>query len=295
MNVHSQAAALIKQLASDCEHRKPIGSMSVSIYDTAWVSLVSKTVGASTSWLFPETFQYLLDTQDSEGGWSMYSSDIDEILSTMAGLLALLWHRKHCSTHGCTMPNDTETRIKNSKHRLEKLFASWNPERCDRVGFEIIVPALLGLLKTENVSFDICGQTTLHTLNAAKMAKFDINMLYEGVAIQTTIVHSLEALVGKVDFNRVRHHTTKGSMMASPSSTAAYLIFGSGWDDEAEAYLRQVVARYHEKGLCGVPSAFPITIFELSWVSTIAFWVLLKTMLNPYIRCFRLCWKLNLP
>lgn len=271
MDVQSQAAVLIEQLASDCEQKKPIGSMSVSIYDTAWVSMVSKTVGDTTSWLFPETFQQLLDVQDADGGWGTKSSDIDEILSTMAGLLALLWHRKHRSTQGCPTPNDVGTRIHNAKHSLEQSLAEWDPKACDRVGFEIIVPALLDLLRIENISFDFPGQTALRTLNEAKMASIDINVLYKKPAIQTSIVHSLEALVGRVDFNRVRHHTVNGSMMASPSSTAAYLIFGSDWDDEAEVYLSQVIAHYRERAFRGVPSAFPITIFELSWVCIIAF------------------------
>lgn len=69
-----------------------------------------------------------------------------------------------------------------------------------------------------------------------------------------------------IDFDKVAHHKVHGSMMASPSSTAAYLLNVSNWDDEAEAYLRQVIKSGAGRGSGGVPSAYPSMHFEYSWV-----------------------------
>lgn len=54
--------------------------------------------------------------------------------------------------------------------------------------------------------------------------------------------------------------------MASPASTAAYLIHASTWDEEAERYVRKVIVEGQGNGVGGVPSVFPTTIFEMTWV-----------------------------
>jgi hypothetical protein len=239
--------------------------MSTAIYDTAWASMVSKDVNGRRHWLFPESFQIILDTQLPEGGWEQYRSEVDGILNTAAALLALLWHRKEVSYLGCpALPQDIHTRITKAKAWLDHILQRWDVEACDHVAFEILIPALLELLKQENVHLSFPGAVPLAMLNQKKLAKFDPQMLY--TPVHTTLIHSLEGFIGKVDFDKVRHHKTNGSMMASPSSTAAYLIYTSDWDDEAEAYLRNTMQECQGHGSGAVPCAFPSTIFELSWV-----------------------------
>jgi hypothetical protein len=53
-------------------------------------------------------------------------------------------------------------------------------------------------------------------------------------------------------------------MMGSPSSTAAYLMHASVWDDEAEAYLRKVLKYSAGRGNGSVPCAWPTSVFEVS-------------------------------
>ena len=101
-------------------------------------------------------------------------------------------------------------------------------------------------------------------LNGKKLAKFSPHMLYRNV--QSTFLHSLEAFVGGIDFSKVAHHKRLGSMLGSPSSTSAYLMNASEWEDEAEHYLQIVVHHGAGKGSGLSPSAYPSTIFELSWV-----------------------------
>ncbi|KAL2015847.1 hypothetical protein VTK56DRAFT_4694 [Thermocarpiscus australiensis] len=82
-----------------------------------------------------------------------------------------------------------------------------------------------------------------------------------------TAVHSLEAFTDKIDFDKVAHHKVNGSMMGSPSSTAAYLMNASHWDKEAEAYLRHVIKAGTGQGNGGLPSAYPFTYFEYTCFS----------------------------
>ena len=130
----------------------------------------------------------------------------------------------------------------------------------------MINPAILDHLSNENIHIDFPGANILAALNRKKQAKFNPKQLYSQPPVQMTIVHCLEAFAGKIDFDRVGHHTIGGGMMASPSSTAAYLIFGSIWDDEGEDYLRRAMLYGAGKGHGSFPSAFPSTTFELSWV-----------------------------
>jgi hypothetical protein len=96
-----------------------------------------------------------------------------------------------------------------------------------------------------------------------EMRRFSPKMIYANV--QTTILHSVEALCGEIDFDNLSHHcTAKTGILGSPSATAAYLICSSKWDSRAAEYLETVVKAYSGRG--EVPSAFPTGIFELSWV-----------------------------
>ena len=223
--------------------------------------MISKTINGETHWLFPECFQFLLKTQNSEGGWDAHSSDFDGILSSLAALLALQKHKslRHSNLRA---PDDLDFRIANATSFLDGLFRQWNVEASDPVGFEVLVPAILDMLGENGVFFKFKGRNRLSVLHAKKMAKCNLEMLYG--TDQSTSLHSLEGLLGRIDFNRLSHQKRAGSMMASPASTAAYLMHCSTWDDDAEAYLRSVIASKDEAG--GVPSAYPSTIFEMTWV-----------------------------
>jgi hypothetical protein len=52
--------------------------------------------------------------------------------------------------------------------------------------------------------------------------------------------------------------------MGSPSSTAAYLMHASVWDDEAEAYLRKILKYSAGRANGSVPCAWPTSVFEVS-------------------------------
>jgi aphidicolan-16beta-ol synthase/syn-copalyl-diphosphate synthase len=267
--LREKAADLVRQLAQGCSAGGSIGSFSTVAYESSWVSLVQKKeANGEKKWRFPECFQYLLDTQDQNGGWtrSRCPSEVDAILNALAALLALKKHKEE--PLNSQIPADLETRISRATTFLQSQLRNWDVESSDHVGFEVLVPTLLQLLESEGISFEeIPGLPALMSLNSKKLSKFNPDLVYG--PIKLTLIHSLEALVGRINFDKVAHHKVDGSFMGSPAATAAYLIYSSKWDEEAEAFLAKVVANGSGKGSGGMPSAYPTPFFELTWVSTL--------------------------
>ena len=261
-SLDDRARKLVQDLADSCEDGW-MGSASVSIYDTAWVSMVMKKHDGQEQWLFPESFQYLLEQQLPDGSWKSYASLEDGILNTMASLLALVKHKKSISDRKEDDLHQLSLRISRAKKSLEDQLESWDVESGKNVGFEILVPSLLIMLENEHIYVDFPQKNLIQGLNEIKMARFDAQVLYQSL---TTYHHSLEALVGVIDFDRLGHLKMFGSMLGSPASTAAYLMHSSVWDTEAELYLRKVIHMGQGKGSGGVPSVFPMPIFETTWV-----------------------------
>ncbi|EHA49536.1 ent-kaurene synthase [Pyricularia oryzae 70-15] len=264
-NADREAALLTQHLLDNYDSVHGAGFMSCTVYDTAWLSLVKKeNVDGQQRWLFPECFQYILDNQQNDGSWEAYQSEIDGILNTAASLLALQRHSVNPLQIDVLSPGELCRRVELARAALERKLSCWNVSETTHVGFEIIVPTLLRLLDEEGISFQFEGKATLMEINAAKMSRFKPEYLYGKT--QLTALHSLEALSGMIDYTKVAHHKTGGGFMGSPSATAAYLIGlpPSKWDNEAEGYLRHVLQR--SPGKDSVPSAFPSTNFEFSWV-----------------------------
>ncbi|KAI8959964.1 Ent-kaurene synthase [Daldinia sp. FL1419] len=244
-------------------------SMTMSIYDTAWVAMVSKTEkqGSETvaCWMYPQCFQQLLASQSPEGGFGESRAEVDGILNTMAAILALQKLIRNPAALGSIKVLDLEARILRGRTYLQDKLRIWDVCSTIHVGFEILVPTLLDLLANEGINFEFPGFESLMNMNARKLSTFTEEILYS--THQTTLLHSLESFIGKIDFDKISHHLRHGAMMASPSSTAAFLMNASTWNEEAEAYLSFVVDTRDGK----VPSAFPITIFEITWVLSTLF------------------------
>ncbi|KAF9773797.1 hypothetical protein IL306_008325 [Fusarium sp. DS 682] len=243
-------------------------STSCQVYDTAWVAMIAKTTDNVKYWLFPECFHYLLKTQSTDEGWGMLpTTQTAGILDTASALLALLAHAKEPLQILDISPNEVDLSIKRGVASLKRQLAIWNDiEETNHIGVELIVPALLTSLETALgvPPFDFPCKEVLHNMHEEKLRHFDLEKLY---GKPSSVLHSLEAFLGKIDYDRLSHHLYHGSMMASPSSTAAYLIGASNWDDRAEAYLRHIVNHGAGHGGGGIPGTFPTTHFECSWVS----------------------------
>ncbi|KAI1320899.1 Ent-kaurene synthase [Xylariaceae sp. FL0255] len=236
------------------------GSLFVGIYDTAWLSMISSPQERG-SWLFPECFQFVLDQQLENGAWPSYASHVDGILNTSAALLSLEKHIRCESDH-----QDWKERSQKAQIALKGLLKNWDVASTDHVGFKILVIKLFDILATEGVDVDFPQLDKLRVLYNKKLSKLPASSVYE---TRSTLHHSLEALIGHVDFVQMkRWQESDGSMLGSPASTAAYLMYSSNWDHQAESYLRRVLRYGPGQGSGGVPSAWPTSIFESAWAVT---------------------------
>ncbi|KAF3067424.1 Copalyl diphosphate synthase [Daldinia childiae] len=266
--LRANAIALVQRAWMSCDESYGAGCMSCAIYDTAWISMIVKEVSGEKLWLFPQSFDYLLCTQSDDGSWGVATAapQIDGILNTAASLLSLQRHRLEPFNTTTHLLIGVDERIRKAKLSLASQLNNWDVAATTHVGFEMIVPQLLELLRMEDpgMVFDFAGQKTLRQIHDAKMSRFVPDSLYGRKP--STALHSLEAFGKKLDFDKIAHHKTGGSMMGSPSSTAAYLIYATNWDHEAESYLHHVVQASMGKGSGAVPSAFPSMFFEYTWI-----------------------------
>ncbi|KAJ4286478.1 hypothetical protein N0V90_013178 [Kalmusia sp. IMI 367209] len=265
--IFESASRLIRDIAAGIldQDAGGFGSFTPAVYDTAWLAMIIKSTGdQNQELLFPQCFDYLIQEQRDDGSWESYGSQIDGILNSLAALLALV---KHKQRHFCSPAERLllSPRIENAKVAILRLLKDWDVRETCHVGFEILVPSLLERLSSHHIELhDFPGRILLYQLYQKKLNQFPFDLLYGKT--QTTLLHSLEAFVGRVDFQRLSHHLTGGSMLGSPASTAAYLMEIREWDTRAENYLRQVEQRWFSNSKqIGVPSAFPCTVFESSW------------------------------
>ncbi|KAJ2993278.1 hypothetical protein NUW58_g1887 [Xylaria curta] len=242
------ARNLVSRLANQCSSQNDFGSMSSSIYDTAWLAMVQKDNEKEVKWLFPECFEYILAHQLPSGGWESYATPVDGVLNTAAALLALKKHQKMCPENIDLL----ERGIKAEK-ALSEMLDSVNVETADQVGFEILVVQHIALLQDEGVPLEARKLEGLRKIQREKLAKLPPQSVYNA---PSTLYHSLEALIGHIDFDQVsRWREPNGSMMGSPSSTAAYLIYATSWDEAAETYLKNVLKHGSGKAPGSLPDA----------------------------------------
>lgn len=262
--------AMIKDQCGTRDQIMNFSSFSPSLYDTAWLSMVP-TKNDQGARLSPQCLDIVLETQQIDGTWPSYASPVDGILVSLASLLAIATHHARTSA-----TSEERLALTNRVHRgskgLQKLLQSWNVQKAVHVGFEVLVISLMRQLESFAIHIDFPGLPELTRLYSEKMEKFSPELLY-GLK-QTTLLHSVEAFVGAVDFGRIAHHCSDElGIFGSPAATAAYLIHSPVWDQRAEKYLGKVVAAYGSTGL--IPSAFPTPLFEASWA--------ISSILSPII------------
>ena len=233
-------------------------SMNASIYDTAWVSMIQKNVGGIPAWFSPSSFNCICDLQCQSGGWEG-GDMIDEIMNSLSCLLAL---KRHQNIDLDRTPELAE-KVRKANEFISQRLLDWENEEPERVGYELLLPSLLDQLELEGVYFKFPMRGKLNLIRKEKLAKLNLEHVYRH---PSTLLHSLEALIGVIDFNRLSHHLRDGSMMGSPASTAAYLIHSTSWNKEAERYLSNALLNGARIRDGVVTNVFPIRTFELAWV-----------------------------
>ncbi|KAL4942391.1 hypothetical protein BDV06DRAFT_235476 [Aspergillus oleicola] len=277
------AQALIRRIAAGMMTEHGMSSMSASIYDTAWVSMIPKPgVKGPNKWLFPESFAYILSFQNADGGWDHIGHDNDNgypehltvpdcILHSLAALLALIRHYRDDPHALVEMDGDKDTgssltrglsRISNAKRYLDIKLKKLSMEKPTHFGFELLGPVLLTLLEGEGLPFDFPAKKELIS-RYEKASNIDLEWLYKHKC--RVPLFSLEGFIGKVDFSRLGHLVSPAGVCASPASAAAFLIYSPKWDDWCERYLRHVVNTGSGQGNGSVGGVFPLEIFEASW------------------------------
>ncbi|KAI6349624.1 hypothetical protein MCOR25_010650 [Pyricularia grisea] len=263
----STAKDVIRRLSSISHEKYSFSTASCEPYNTAWVAMVTKTSpNGQKEWLFPECFYNLLKTQNKDGCWAYHpQTKTTGVLATAACLLALLKHSKEPLQVEDVSVEELRKRIALATRSLRVQLQDWDDvQTSNHIGVELITPALLAYLEEENgLLFQFPAQTALQEMYTAKMSRFKPEYLYQNKV--STAAHSLEAFIGKIDFDRVSGHLYHGSMMASPSATAVYLMHATVWDDEAEGFLRHIIKAGAGHGDGGIPGTFPTSYFEYSW------------------------------
>ena len=119
----------------------------------------------------------------------------------MATLLALKRHvnEPDCPKHA--LPPDINQRISKATSALQQCLCKWDVLSTRHVGLEVLIPALLKNLEEDSNRFLFPGCEKLLKLQSKKLARVDSERLYSKK--KTTLLHSMEAFVGSIDFSRV--------------------------------------------------------------------------------------------
>ncbi|KAG8631511.1 hypothetical protein KVT40_000651 [Elsinoe batatas] len=270
-NLLDSAKDLIAEARNGIDPFYGLSTASCQTYDTAWVAMVVKrSESGEEIWAFPQSFKYILEAQTSRGGWdNPKASKTVGILDTAAALLALYRHWARPLQILEVSRVELEDRIAKARTSLVSQLQQWDDlVESNHIGAELILPSLLDQLRQIDPSLHSTrfnAEKDLIRMNEEKLRHFDVSSLYS--SRPSSALHSLEAFLGKLDFDRVGHHLYHGSMMASPSSTAAYLIGASKYEPTAEAYLSHILERTAKGSPGGIPGTFPITNFECSWIT----------------------------
>ncbi|KAJ5352428.1 hypothetical protein N7452_001402 [Penicillium brevicompactum] len=259
------ALRLVQDFLKSYDPYYGVGTVTSSVWDTAWVSMLRSKDG--NSWAFPECFDYLVESQASSGGWGNPFRDIEQICCSMAAILAMKTRLNTLCEYSEEEWGEIDLRCNRAIHFVKDCLPSWSIDNIDDalpVGLELYLPVLLQQLGKYGVIFNVPGIDRIQHMGNTKLHKIPVEMLYGESKIAATF--SLEGFIGKVDFDQINHQKGLGSLCASPASTAVYLMYRSVWDDEAEKYLRHVVNLSISQANRGIPNFYPSTTFELTWV-----------------------------
>ncbi|KAJ0053550.1 hypothetical protein Pint_03319 [Pistacia integerrima] len=226
------------------------GEISISAYDTAWVALIEDTQGSGAS-QFPSALQWIVNNQLPDGSWgdAKIFSAHDRLINTLACVVALKsWNIDHekCQK-GLSFFKDNISKLENE-----------NDEHIP-IGFEIAFPSLLEIARGLGIEVPEHSPVLqdIHAKRNLKLTRIPKDTMHN---VPTTLLHSLE---GMQDLNwekLLKLQFQDGSFLFSLSSTA--YAFMQTKNENCLKFLTKVVQRFNT----GVPSTYPIDLFEHLWV-----------------------------
>ena len=176
-SLHERAQVLLRKVIHECQNFIH-SSQTLAIYDTAWVSMIVKMVNKEPRWAFLESFQFILEEQESDGGWDRSRISDDGILNTLAALLAMKRHEKSTYVAVQVTHPDLPARISKAIIYLEKMLQQWDVGASVNVDFEILVPTLFSMLEQEQLIFQFPQKQLLMRFSAEKLRHFDPSTVY---------------------------------------------------------------------------------------------------------------------
>ncbi|KAL6718590.1 hypothetical protein ACLMJK_004682 [Lecanora helva] len=228
-----------------------------------WGQIDAMMQGADWTRFGDVVFRYIPDSQRLDGGWTSSGSEIESIMNSLQRCLPYVYtNLVPITSRACYSQISILESLEQNRRSVIDSKARDN-DATRHVDFEILVPAMLSLLGENGLALEFPGKQHLGDLQGRDLADFDPKILHQRK--QISMLHSLEAFSGKIDFGKLEYQSRNCSMLASPSSTAAYLMYSTHWDEDAESYLHYVMADGEGNNGGGVPSAFPPTFFEMIW------------------------------
>ncbi|CAL1410220.1 unnamed protein product [Linum trigynum] len=238
------AGSLTQQIAVGGDHRKERikklfekSELSASAYDTAWVAMVPSPAPPAVSPekpIFPGCLTWILENQHNDGSWSLHSVHgvrdqtlmKDALSSTLACILAL----KRWGTGDHHVHSALAFMERNSGSLLDSSLQA-------PIGFDVVFPSMVQTL-TQDYSLNL----PLDVDAMIRNRDVALTGVDRTVGRDAYLAYILEGIGGfQGQGNAMRFQRKNGSILNSPSATAAAVIHGHGGDALSLGYLRSVL------------------------------------------------------
>ena len=220
-------------------------------YDTCWVA---RLINPDGTLAYPDLLSRLLERQHPDGSWGgriPYAHD--RLLSTLAIILLLVRFGHRQRDHAQRRAG--ERYIWQHARNLQ-----YEPHQT--VGFEMILPTLLGEARELGISLPYAQLRHYESLRIQKLRILPAQRLFE---VRTSALFSLEAFAGELDVEgATRLLSNDGSMATSPSATAFLLSQVPDWRTrypKSVDYLEKLLVRCD----AGLPPIAPHDVFVRAW------------------------------
>ncbi|XP_024981593.1 ent-copalyl diphosphate synthase, chloroplastic-like [Cynara cardunculus var. scolymus] len=231
-------------------HSMDDGETTMSAYDTAWVALVQDVNGSGRP-QFPSCLEWIVNNQLPDGSWGegLIFLAHDRIINTLACVIALTFWNVH--------PSKCQKGVQFLKENISKL--EDDNEEHMLIGFEVTFPSLIDIARKLNVEVgeDSPVLEEIYARRNMKLTKIPKSIMHK---VPTTLLHSLEGVPNLEWEKLVKLQCKDGSFLFSPSSTAFALMQTK--DEKCLQYLTNIVTKFNG----GVPTAYPLDLFEHIWV-----------------------------
>ncbi len=248
MSLHSQTHTFLQQLAA-----RDRNVFQASAYDTAWLAALRDRPDSATAHpLFPQSLEWLITHQHSDGSWgSPWPYYHDRLLSTLRAVLTMhKWRRQEADTR----------RVELGLGYIWRNAGRQQSDPWETVGFELIFPTLLAQAEQEGLSLPYHAFADLQRVRQAKLELIPRHLAYSR---QTSLAMSLEMLGDTCEAERLSEAQEAGGGVSFSPSATAYVLQHAPDNTQAYHYLQQLVQGGAGDG--SAPAAYPLETFDESW------------------------------